>query len=421
MTTATSNPLLDFSGLTRFDLVKPEHVTPAIEQLIKGAAEVVAQLEAPTDEVTWDSFVIPLEEATERLGRAWGVVNHLNHVVDTPELRATYNENQPKVTEFWTALGQNEALFAKYRQLRNSGEYASLAPARKRIVENALRDFRLGGAELPDDKKERFAEIQEQQAATSTKFSQNVLDATNDYKLLVENEAELSGIPDDVKAAARALAEKDGKAGWQFTLHFPSYYPVLQFCDNRALRETIYRASATKASDTGAMFSKAAEWDNTANIVKLLQLRHEEAQLLEYANFAEVSLVPKMAESPQHVVEFLEDLAKRARPFAEKDLEELRAFAREELGIHDLQSWDVAYASEKLREQRYAFSEKEVKEYFPEPKVVEGLFTVIQDLFDVQIRQDVATVWHPDVRFFRIERDGQLIGQFYLDLYARPG
>lgn len=421
MTIDTSNPLLDFSGLPRFDLFKPEHVTPAIEQLIKEAADVVARLEAPSDTVTWDNFVVPLEEATERLGRAWGVVNHLNHVADTPELRATYNENQPKVIEFWTSIGQNEALFAKYKMLRASSEYDSLSPARKRIVENALRDFRLGGAELPEDKKQRFAEIQEQQSATSTRFSQNVLDATNDYKLLVESEEELSGIPDDVKAAARASAERDGKAGWQFTLHFPSYYPVLQFCDNRALRETIYRASSTKASDAGTMFSKSAEWDNTQNIVKLLQLRHEEAQLLDYANFAEVSLVPKMAESPQHVVEFLEDLARRARPFAEKDLEELRTFARDELGIEELQSWDVAYASEKLREQRYAFSEKEVKEYFPEPKVVQGLFDVIQGLFSVRIKPDDAPVWHPDVRFFRIERDGQLVGQFYLDLYAREG
>ena len=421
MTIDTSNPLLDFSGLPRFDLFKPEHVTPAIEQLIKEAADVVARLEAPSDTVTWDNFVVPLEEATERLGRAWGVVNHLNHVADTPELRATYNENQPKVIEFWTSIGQNEALFAKYKMLRASSEYDSLSPARKRIVENALRDFRLGGAELPEDKKQRFAEIQEQQSATSTRFSQNVLDATNDYKLLVESEEELSGIPDDVKAAARASAERDGKAGWQFTLHFPSYYPVLQFCDNRALRETIYRASSTKASDAGTMFSKSTEWDNTQNIVKLLQLRHEEAQLLDYANFAEVSLVPKMAESPQHVVEFLEDLARRARPFAEKDLEELRTFARDELGIEELQSWDVAYASEKLREQRYAFSEKEVKEYFPEPKVVQGLFDVIQGLFSVRIKPDDAPVWHPDVRFFRIERDGQLVGQFYLDLYAREG
>ncbi len=417
----TSNPLLDFSGLTRFDAVKPEHVTPAIDQLIKEAAAVVTQLEAPVDTVTWNSFVVPLEEATERLGRAWGVVNHLNNVMDTPELRAVYNENQPKVTEFWTALGQNEALFAKYKQLRAGSDYDSLSSARKKIVENALRDFRLGGAELPEERKQRFAEIQELQAATSTRFSENVLDATNDYKLVVEKEAELAGVPDDVKLAARASAEKDGKAGWQFTLHFPSYYPVLQFCDNRALRETIYRASATKASDAGLMFSELEKWDNSSNIVKLLRLRNEEARLLDYGNFAEVSLVPKMAQSPQHVIEFLEDLAKRARPFAEKDLEELRAFARDELGIDDMQSWDVAYASEKLREKRYAFSEKEVKEYFPEPKVVAGLFTVIQELFGVVIKPDQAPVWHPDVRFFRIEREGELIGQFYLDLYAREG
>ncbi|UVW28020.1 M3 family metallopeptidase [Massilia sp. H6] len=417
----TSNPLLEFSGLTRFDAVKPEHVTPAIDQLIKEAAEVVARLEAPVATVSWDSFVVPLEEATERLGRAWGVVNHLNNVMDTPELRAVYNENQPKVTEFWTALGQNEALFAKYKQLRTGDDYDSLSPARKKIVDNALRDFRLGGAELPEASKQRFAEIQELQAATSTRFSENVLDATNDYKLLVESEAELAGVPDDVKAAARASAEKDGKAGWQFTLHFPSYYPLLQFCDNRALRETIYRASATKASDVGLVFSELEKWDNSANIVNLLRLRNEEAKLLDYGNFAEVSLVSKMAQSPQHVIEFLEDLARRARPFAEKDLEELRAFARDELGIPDMQSWDVAYASEKLREKRYAFSEKEVKQYFPEPKVVAGLFAIIEELFGVAIGPDQAPVWHPDVRFFRIERDGELIGQFYLDLYARAG
>ena len=421
MSLETSNPLLDFSGLPRFDQFRPEHVTPAIEQLIKEAAGVVARLEAPADTVSWDNFVVPLEEATERLGRAWGVVNHLNHVADTPELRAAYNENQPKVTEFWTALGQNEALFAKYKALRNSLEFAGFSHARKRIVENALRDFRLGGAELPADKKGRFAEIQEQQAALSTRFSENVLDATNDYKLLVEHEAELAGLPDDVKQAARAAAEKDGKAGWQFSLHFPSYYPVLQFAHHRALREKIYRASATKASEEGVVFSEREKWDNSGVIVNLLKLRHEEAQLLEYANFAEVSLVPKMAESPLHVIEFLEDLARRARPFAEKDLEELRAFARDELAIAELQSWDVAFASEKLREQRYAFSAQEVKEYFPEPKVIEGLFTVIQDLFSVRILPDQAPVWHPDVRFFRIERDGQLIGQFYLDLYARAG
>jgi oligopeptidase A len=420
MTTDT-NPLLDFSGLTRFDLIRPAHVTPAIEQLIEHAAQVVSQLEAPSDDVTWDNFVLPLEEATERLGRAWGVVNHLNHVMDTPELRAVYNENQPKVTEFWTMLGQNEALYDKYKLLRANPDFVNLSLARKRIVENALRDFRLSGAELPPEKKQRFAEIQEQHAAISTRFSENVLDATNDYKLVVEDEAELAGLPDDVKQAARAAAEQDGKAGWQFSLHFPSYFPVLQFADSRQLRETIYRANATKASEMGAVFSELEKWDNTSNIATLLRLRDEEAKLLDYCNFAEVSLVPKMAQSPEHVIEFLEDLARRARPYAEKDLDELRAFAREQLGIDDMQAWDVTYASEKLREQRYAFSAHEVKQYFPEQKVVEGLFKLVQGLFSVQIKPDDAPVWHPDVRFYRIERAGQLVGQFYLDLYARAG
>ena len=419
MTTA-SNPLLDFSDLPRFDAIKPEHVTPAIEQLIADANAIVAQLEAPIDDVTWDTLA-PLDDASERLGRAWGVVGHLNHVVDTPELRATYNENQPKVVEFSTAIGQNEALFTKYKQLRNGPHWDALNPVRQRIVDNALRDFRLGGAELPADKKERFADIQEQQSQLSTRFSENVLDATNDYKLVVENEEELAGLPDDAKAAAKAAAERDGKTGWLFTLHFPSYYPVLQFGENRALRETIYRATATKASDAGVMFSDIAKWDNSANIVNLLKLRNEEARLLDYGSFADVSLVAKMAQSPQHVIDFLEDLARRARPYAEKDLAELREFARSELGIDDLQSWDVAFASEKLREQRYAFSAQEVKQYFPEPEVVEGLFGVIQELFSVTIRPDDAPVWHPDVRFYRIERDGQLVGQFYLDLYARAG
>ena len=420
MTTATSNPLLDFSNLPRFDAIKPEHVTPAIDSLIAEANAVVAQLEAPMNDVTWDTLA-PLDEVGERLGRAWGVVGHLNHVVDTPELRATYNENQPKVVEFSTALGQNEALFAKYKQLRASASFDALSDTRKRIIENALRDFRLGGAELAEDKKVRFAEIQEQQSQLSTRFSENVLDATNDYKLVVDNEGELAGLPDDVKAAAKAAAERDGKTGWLFTLHFPSYFPILQFSTNRALRETIYRATATKASDAGQMFTDVAKWDNTSNIVKLLQLRNEEAKMLDYGSFADISLVAKMAQSPQHVIDFLEDLARRARPYAEKDLLELRAFARDELAIDDMQSWDVAFASEKLREQRYAFSAQEVKEYFPEPKVVAGLFGVIQELFGVSIRPDDAPTWHPDVRFYRIERDGALVGQFYLDLYARAG
>ncbi|WP_136418422.1 M3 family metallopeptidase [Herbaspirillum sp. ST 5-3] len=411
------NPLLDFSDLPRFDAVKPEHVTPAISALLDENRTVVKQLEAPMPQVTWDNFVEPLDNATEKLGRAWGIVSHLNAVVDTPELRAAYNENLPKVTEFWTELGQNLALFEKYKALKASSEYATLNPARKKIIENALRDFRLGGAELPDDKKVRFAEIQEKQAALSTKFSENVLDATNHYALFIDKESDLSGLPDDVKQAARAAAEKDGKPGFKFTLHFPSYFPVLQYADKRELRETIYRANVTKASELGAN----PEWDNTQNIAEILKLRDEEAKLLGFSNFAEVSLVPKMAETPEQVIGFLEDLAKRARPFAENDLAELRTFAKKELGLDTLEAWDVTYASEKLREQRYAFSEQEVKQYFPEPKVIEGLFRVIQTLFGVDLKPDTATAWHKDVKFFRIEKDGKLVGQFYLDLYARNG
>jgi len=421
MTTDAMNPLLDFTGLPRFDAIKPEHVTPAIDELLAKSRAVVAQLEAPSDQVTWDNFVTPLENATELLGRAWGIVSHLNNVVDTPELRATYNDNQPKVTEFWTELAQNEALFGKYKALRASTGFDALSPARKRIIDNAIRDFRMGGAELPAEQKERFADIQEQHAAVSTRFSENVLDATNDYKLLVADEADLAGLPADAKAAARAAAEKEGKAGYEFSLHFPSYFPILQFADKRELRETIYRANATKASEQGEVFSKKDDWDNTANIVTLLKLRDEEAKLLGYNNFAEVSLVPKMAKSPDEVIAFLEDLARRARPFAEKDLAELKQFAQEELGIADLQAWDIPYASEKLQERRYAFSAQEVKQYFPEHKVVDGLFRLIQKLFTVEIKPDDAPVWQKDVRFFRIERNGKLIGQFYLDLYARAG
>jgi oligopeptidase A len=411
------NPLLDFSDLPRFDAVKPEHVSPAIATLLDENRAIVANLEVPMPQVAWDNFVAPLENATEKLGRAWGIVGHLNSVADTPELRAAYNENLPKVTEYWTSLGQNLALYEKYKALRAGKEYETLSPERKKIIENALRDFRLGGAELPEDKKPRYAELQEKLAALSTKFSENVLDATNDYALYIENESELAGLPEDAKQAARSAAEKDGKPGYKFTLHFPSYFPVLQYADNRKLRETIYRANVTKASELGAK----PDWDNTNNISEILRLRDEKSKLLGFGNYAEVSLVPKMAETAQQVIGFLEDLAQRARPFAENDLAELRAFAKKELGLDTPEAWDITYASEKLREQRYAFSEQEVKQYFPEPKVIEGLFRVIQTLFSVEVKPDTASAWHKDVKFFRIEKNGQLIGQFYLDLYARNG
>jgi len=414
-TTAQDNPLLDFSGLPRFGAFRPEHVTPAIDILLAQARNAVDKAEAATTSATWADFVSPLELATEQLGRAWGMVGHLNGVADTPELRAVFNENLPRVTEFWTALGQNEALFAKYKALSQSAEFAQMSPPRRKIVTNALRDFRLGGADLVSPARERYAEIQEQQAALSQKFGENVLDATNAFSLDINDEATLAGLPDDALAAARQEAERAGVAGWRFTLQFPSYFPVMQYASDRTLRETLYRAYVTRASSAGT-----PTLDNTSIIDQTLSLRAEEARLLGYASFAEVSLVSKMADSPGQVIAFLRDLATRAKPSAHRDMAELRSFAADTLGLDSLSSWDTAFASERLKEARYAFSDNEVKQYFQLPRVLEGLFGLIGQLFDVRISRDNAEVWHADVGFFRIERAGQLIGQFYLDMFSRP-
>ena len=410
-----SNPLLALDGLPHFAAIRPEHVGLAVTQLL---AEADAALErATSDEVPadYDALSAVLDVATERLGSAWGAVAHLNHVADNPELRAAYNESLPKVTEFHTRLGADERLYAKYKAIANSPAAAKLSPARKRALSNAMRDFVLSGAELQGAARERYAQIQERQAALSQSFSEHVMDATDSFSLYVTEE-QLAGVPADAKDAARAAAETDGKPGYKLTLHFPSYFPVMQYGENRALREQLYTAYATRASELGK-----PEHDNSAAMRELLQLRHEESQLLGYRNFAEVSMVPKMADSPQQVTDFLRDLARRARPYAEKDLAELREFARSELGLAELQSWDIAFASEKLKEARYAFSDQEVKPYFTETKVLSGLFRIIETLFEVSIRPDTAEVWHPTVRFFRIERGPQLVGQFYLDPYARTG
>jgi oligopeptidase A len=405
----SNNPLLDFTGLPRFAELEALHVTPAIDTLLAQARTAVALAErAPP---AWEAFVTPLEDANERLGRAWGQVAHLHAVLDSPELRAAYNENLPKVTQYWTELGQNQALFDKYRALRASAEFVALAPARQRIVEHALRDFRLGGAELPAGKKPRYAQIQEELARLAAKFSENLLDATNAWTLVIEDASRLAGIPADVLQAAR---QEDGR-GWKFTLHMPSYLPVMQYADDRALREEMYRASATRASEFGN-----AQIDNTPLIARILTLRHEAARLLGYASYADVSLVPKMADSPSQVLGFLEDLAVRARPHAERDLAELREFAREELGLARLEAWDLAYASEKLRQQRYAFSDQEVKQYFPEDAVLAGLFRLVATLYGVRVAPASAPAWHADVRFFDLrDAQGELVGQFYMDLYAR--
>ncbi|HEY1610688.1 MAG TPA: M3 family metallopeptidase [Paraburkholderia sp.] len=422
-TTSSENPLLDFTGLPRFGEIRPEHVTPALDVLLADAKAAVDRAAQPSTPAQWSDVVEPVERESEPLSRAWGVIGHLNAVADTPELRAAHAENLPRVTEFWSSVGQNLALYEKYKAIAQSGAYGGLSAERKKILDNSLRDFRLSGAELPEDQKPRFAELQERQAALSKAFSDHVLDSTNAYAYIAQSEAELAGLPEDVIAAAREAAERENKEGWKFTLHFPSYFPVLQYSENRAMRETMYRAYVTRASELGPTYGNGKpEWDNTEIIAGQMKLRAEEAKMLGYNNFAEVSLTPKMAESPQQVMSFLEDLATRARPHAEKDWQELREFAASELGLADLQPWDMAFAAERLRQQRYSFSENEVKQYFPEDFVLKGLFKVTETLFGVRIRDDSAPVWHPDVHFFRVENlDGTLVAQFYLDLYAREG
>lgn len=414
-TKTADNPLLDTRDLPRFAEVRPEHVSPALKTLLAEADAALERAAGPDVPADYDAMSAVLDVATERLGRAWGAVGHLNGVADSPELRAAYNENLPAVTEFHTRLGADERLYAKYKAIAASPAAAKLNPARRKALANAMRDFVLSGAELQGADRERYAQIQDRQAALGQSFSEHVLDATDGFSLYVPT-ADLDGVPDDTKAATRAAAEAEGKDGHKLTLHLPVYLPVMQYGTNRALREQLYRAYTTRASEFGP-----AERDNSSVMSELLALRQEEARLLGHANFAEVSLVAKMAETPAQVIEFLRDLAGRARPYAQRDLDALRQFARDELGLADLQAWDTAFASEKLKERRYAFSEQEVKSYFIEPKVLDGLFRIIETLFEVSIRADSAPVWHPTVRFFRIERAGQLVGQFYLDPYARAG
>jgi oligopeptidase A len=411
-----TNPLLDFSTLPHFNAIRPEHVTPALDQLLADARAAVNAAETVSP-VRWDNFVTPLDDASEKLGRAWNQVAHLQAVVNTPELREAYNANLPKLSQFGAEVSQNLALYAQYKLLAASPDYASFSDAQKKTVENALRDFRLGGAELSDAQKPRFAAIKEELAKLAAQFEQNLLDATDAFAHYVDDEADLAGLPAEVKTMARAAAEAEGKPGYKFTLQMPSFMPVQQYADNRVLRETLYHAYATRAAEFGP-----AERDNTPLIGEILALRAELASLLGFANYAEYSLATKMADTPDDVLTFLRDLAARAKPHAQKDRAEVEAFARELPSIDKVESWDVAYVSEKLKEARYAFSAQTVKQYFTEPRVLAGLFDVIESLYGLRTVPDTAPVWHEDVRFYRLEdRSGKLVGQFYLDLYAREG
>jgi oligopeptidase A len=409
-----TNPLLATAPLPLFDQIKPEHVSAAMDELLARAEAALSQVTQADFPASWTGISRVLDVATENLSRAWGAVSHLNSVADTAELRAAYNAALPRVTEFWTRLGADERLYAKYKAI----DVKSLNAEQRQAHKNAVRNFVLSGAELQGQDRVRFAEIQERQAELSQKFSENALDATEAFAYYAQL-ADLDGVPQDVVDAALSQALAESQSGYKLTLKMPSYLPVMQFARSSALRETLYRAYNTRASDQSN--HEHSQFDNSAIMAEILALRLEESRLLGYQNFGEVSVVAKMADSPEQVISFLRDLARRARPYAEKDVADLRAFAAEHLNLSNPQPWDYAFIGEKLKEARYAFSEQEVKQYFTAPKVLQGLFKIVETLFDVHLAKDSAPVWKPEVQFYRIERAGQLIGQFYLDQPARTG
>ena len=409
-----NNPVLNRQSLPLFDQIKPDHISPAIESILKEANTLIESLKKKGATASWENFVEPIEIISEKISRAWGQIEHLNAVVNSDNLRKAYNDNLIKLTEFYTNLSQDESLYKKYQSLKDSEAFKSLTSSQKRIIDNVLREFKLGGAELNETDKNRFKAIQEKLAKLSTQFEENILDATNEFSIIVNNLDELMGIPEENIKKALADAKEDKKEGYKFTLHLPSYLPVMQYADSRPLREKLYHAYATRASELAS-----PKFDNTKLIEEILALRYESSKLLGFKNFAEMSLVTKMAKSSEEVISFLMDLANKAKPFALKDMDELKSFSKT-LNIEKLEAWDVAYVSEKLRQAKYSFSENEVKQYFPEHRVLKGLFKVVETIFKLKIIKSDAPTWHKDVSFYSIKNeDDELIGQFYFDLYAR--
>ena len=412
----STNPLLSITDLINFPAIKPEHIVPGMKTLIDEAQQTLTAVTQESTPATWDDVITPLERKTLALSRAWGAVSHLMSVCDEPQLRKAYNEALPIVTQFWIGLSQS-TLSQKYKAIKESKEFQTLSPVRQRIINEELIDFKLAGAFLPEDKKAQLKSVKETLAQESQKFSENLLDATNAYGLLVDDEKELAGIPADDIASFKETAQANDQEGYRITLQIPHYLAVLQYAQNRKLRETLYHAYVTRASE----LDFDGKFNNNDVMRRIVELREKEAALLDYRNYGEVSLATKMAQSPDEVIAFLRDLAQKSLPQAKADMAEVKAFAKEKLGIANPQSWDLPFASEKLREARYSYSDQEVKQYFTLPAVFKGLFGLVQTLFNIRIVKDSAPVWHPDVQFFRIENaKGEKIAQFYMDLYARP-
>ena len=412
----SDNVLLHLGEEPRFDQIKTEDIKPALQIAIAEAREQIAAIKAQKH-TDWANTVEKLTDITERVGRIWSVVSHLNSVVDTPELRTVYNELMPEITIFFTEIGQDIELYNRFKIIKNSAEFDTLSPAQQTKLNHDLRDFVLSGAELPPEQQAELAQLQTEGAQLGAKFAQNIQDATDAFGIYFDDAAPLVGIPEDSIAMFAAAAQSEGKTGYKIGLQIPHYLAVIQYADNRELREQIYRAYVTRASE----LADEGKFDNTANVEQTLANALKTAKLLGFKNYAELSLATKMADTPEQVLNFLHDLARRAKPFAEKDFAEIKAFARENLNIEDPQSWDLSYAAEKLRQAKYAFSEAEVKKYFPISKVLAGLFAQIKKLYGIELAEKTVPVWHKDVRYFELKQDGQTIGGVYMDLYAREG
>ena len=413
------NPLLTTADLPAYASIQAEHLEPAIDQVLADNRTAIAQWLAANSVYTWDNLLRPLEELEDRLNKTWSPVNHLHSVQDSEALRAAYNACLPKLSAYYSELGQNQALYRAYQQIADGPEYSELDAAQRKVIDNALRDFRLSGIALPPEQQARYQAIMQELSQLNAKFSENVLDATQAWTKAVADEALLAGLPESARALARQTAQQRGQDGWLFTLELPSYLPVLNYADDRGLRKEVYDAYCTRASEQGP---NAGQWDNGPVMAQILALRHELAHLLGFANYAEYSLATKMAESPHKVLEFLNNLARRARPQAQQELAELRQFAHDQFENNDLQAWDIGYYSEKLRQHRYQLSQEELRPYFPITRVLPGLFSVAEKLFGIAIRTlDAVETWHPDVQVYEVlDASGNQRGRFYLDLYARP-
>lgn len=415
-----TNPLLETTVLPVFSQIKPEYIQPALEQAIANCREKIEQVTSQNNQFTWDNLVAPLEEVDDKLSQLWSPISHLNSVMSTDELRAAHDACLPLLSDYGTWVGQHQGLYQAYKELRDSSEFSQLTQAQKMTINHALRDFELSGIGLEADKKERYGEIVKSLSELSSQFSNNVLDATQAWSKLITDESELAGLPDSAKAAAKAMAKANEKEGWLFTLDFPSYYPVLTYSDNAALREEMYRAYVTRGSEQGP---NAGEFDNSQLMDEIVALRHELAQLLGFNNYPEKSIATKMANSPDQVMTFLTQLAHNSKAQGQAELAELQHFAEQTYQISTMNPWDISYYAEKLQQHKYQISDEELRPYFPEDKVLSGLFYTVSRLYGLTIKeQQEFDTWHKDVRFFNIyDASNELRGSFYLDLYARSG